>query len=63
MNKERLVGVFVKILMEVLTQDRIKKIINKSLDYTEELITETKTKYDDMVVLPIVNMIRNIINE
>jgi hypothetical protein len=63
MNRDRLIGIFVKVLLEVLTPERVQKIINKSLDFVEETVQESKTEVDDMLVLPITKMIRSLINK
>jgi len=63
MIKDRLIAMLVKLLLEVLTPDRMQKIINKALDAVEETVEESKNEVDDIVVLPIVNMMRTIVNK
>jgi hypothetical protein len=62
MNKERLIEYFIKGLLQVLSPERLQKIINKSLDYVDEVVTESKMEFDDKIVLPIVKVIRDLVN-
>ena len=63
MSKDRIISMLVQLLLEVLTPERVQKVMNKALDAVTEVVLESKTEVDDIVVLPIVSMMRSIVNK
>ena len=63
MNKDRLITIFVKVLLEILSPDRVQRLLNNSLDHLEKIVLESKNEVDDIAVLPVIKMIRDIMNE
>jgi len=63
MTKDKLITMFIKLLLELLSPDRVLKIINNSLNYLETLVFESKTELDDIAVLPLIKSIRGIIEK
>ena len=45
-------------LFNLLTPDMMRRVIDSGLDWLEDKVINTKTKYDDAVVLPIIKLIR-----
>ena len=63
MNKDRLITIFVKVLLEILSPDRVQRLLNNSLDHLEKIVLESKNEVDDIAVLPIIKMMRDIMNK
>jgi len=63
MSKDRLITIFVKVLLEILSPDRVQRLLNNSLDYLEKIVLESKNEVDDIAVLPVIKMMRDIMNK
>ena len=49
-------------LLAVCNEELVKGFMDKGLDFLEDAIEESKTTWDDALVLPIINQIRKILN-
>ncbi len=53
-----LIQALITVLMKVLTPELVKKFADMTLDFVEEHVEGTKSSVDDMLVLPVCQMIR-----
>lgn len=58
--KEKVINVLIKVLMDFLTPDLIEKSLNSALDVIEEAVKNTDNEYDDRIIMPIIQTIREI---
>lgn len=58
----QLVKSLVAAIMAVLTAEQAKEIIDNAFDTIEEKVKDTKTQWDDTIVLPIVKALRKTLN-
>ena len=56
--KEKLIMWVVTLLLEKLSSEEIKEWADKGLDLVEDKVKDSVSTYDDMVVLPLINVIR-----
>ncbi len=49
-------------LLAVLNEEQVKGFIDKGLDYLEDKIEASVTTWDDVMILPIINHFRKIMN-
>lgn len=60
--KEKIIRTLIAILLDMLSPEIIAKALNDMLDSLEELIENSETKYDDRVIIPILQMIRDLLD-
>lgn len=58
MGKEKLIMWLVGMLLERVKSEEVKKWIDAGIDLLEDKIVETPNKVDDMVVLPVLKILR-----
>jgi len=56
--QEYLLKMFIKMVMERLTPELLKEWVDSGLDYIEEAVETSETQIDDVLVLPVINLIR-----
>jgi hypothetical protein len=57
--KEKLIVWLVSIMMQRLKSEDMKKWIDQGLDMLEDKIAETPNKTDDLVLLPLIGIMRD----
>ena len=57
-----LIGNLIGALIKALPGDAIKQGLDAMLDKIEDYVARTKTKYDDDIVLPLIDIIREQLN-
>ena len=60
--KEKVINALIKILIDQLNPQLIKKVFKDALYELEEKIEETETKYDDKIIIPVLQMLHDIID-
>ena len=60
--KEKIIATLINILLDLLSPEIISKAVNSAVDKIEELVEDSETEYDDRVVIPVLQMIRDIID-
>ena len=60
--KEKIIRTLIAILLDMLSPEIIAKALNDMLDSLEDLIEKSETKYDDRVIIPILQMIRDLLD-
>ena len=58
MMKEKMIAWAIGMIVERMAAEDVKKWVDIGLDILESAIEKSETKYDDMVVLPIIKIIR-----
>ena len=61
MAKEILIALL-NTLLAVMNEETVKGFIDKGLDFVEDAIAASPTKWDDMMVLPVIEHFRKILN-
>jgi len=56
--KEKLIVWLVSMMMERLKSEDMKDWIDKGLDMLEDKVAETSTKTDDLIILPLIGILR-----
>ena len=56
--KNRLLTTLVSMILSMLTPELLKQFTDMFLDFVEEYVLGTKSKVDDVVILPMIGMIR-----
>ena len=56
--KEKMIGMLIGMLVKRLDAEAFKVLADKILDYAEDYVKNSPTKYDDAVVLPLCATIR-----
>lgn len=60
--KEKIIATLINILLDMLSPEIISKAVNSAVDKIEELVEDSETEYDDRVVIPVLQMIRDLID-
>ena len=60
--KNIVVPFLLKFLNEMLTGDNVKVVLDKLFDFIEDAVQDSKTNYDDLVVLPTIKSLRAMLN-
>lgn len=58
----QIVGQIVSTLLSLLSKEQGKEIIDALFDKVEEMVSRSENKLDDMVVLPLINKAREILD-
>ena len=53
-----LVDALIRIILEMMTPDRIKSFVSLLIQYAEDYILGTETKVDDRFVLPLIERLK-----
>ena len=56
MDKDKIIVWIMGMFMERLQSEDLKKWVDYALDMIEKKVEESPTKYDDLIVLPIINL-------
>ncbi len=56
--QSKMIGMLVQVLLSALTPELLKNFADMALDFVEDKVLGSKSKIDDMTVLPICKMIR-----
>jgi hypothetical protein len=54
----QLVKALVKAMVELMTPDKVKEVIDKAFDSVEAKVKDSKTNWDDVIVLPMLKALR-----
>lgn len=54
----QLVKAIVAALVEVLTPEKVKQILDKAFDKIEDMVADTSTHFDNVVFLPLIKALR-----
>ena len=57
--KNEIIVKLLAMLLKLLEPEMLRGAVDKVLDYVEEKVKESGSKYDDVLVLPLIEMIRN----
>ena len=60
--KNEIIVKLLAMLLKLLEPEMLRGAVDKVLDYVEEKVKESGSKYDDVLVLPLIEMIRNTFN-
>lgn len=56
--KEKLIGWLVATMLERLKSEDVKEWIDQGLDMLEDKVAETSNKTDDLIILPLITILR-----
>lgn len=57
--KEQLITTLISMVIRTLDEEKMKKLADVILDFVEDKVEESSTKWDDAVILPLCKMVRN----
>jgi len=60
--QERLLKMLIKIALERLSEGQLQEWADMALDYLEDKLQESETQVDDMIALPLLQLIRAAFN-
>ena len=60
--KQWLISSLLGMLSDLVTIDMLKKYGDKLFDFIEDAVKDSDTKWDDATVLPIINMLRKVLD-
>lgn len=59
---EKILTGLIPIVLSLLTQDQLKKFADMAMDFVEDAVQDSTNKVDDIVVLPILQRLRDTFN-
>jgi len=54
--------IFVEAFLKMLKPEQLNRIVDRGLDWCETAISNSKTEYDDALVLPLIGILREAFN-
>lgn len=57
--QELMIKTLISIAMKMLTEENIKELADKVIDFVEEKVEASENKIDDAMVLPILKQVRS----
>ena len=59
---ERILTALIPIILGLLTPDQLRKFADMAMDFVEDAVKDSTNKIDDVVVLPILERLRETFN-
>lgn len=59
-GKQHVVEILVKLLLELLTQERLTDFAKYLITYVENLAKSTENKYDDIIITGLCNKVKDV---
>ena len=56
--KERIIQVLIKVILNMVTPENVRKGFDDVLDMLENYVEKTDREYDDNIILPLTELIR-----
>lgn len=56
--KERLIQFFVAFLLKNISEESLRELTDKLLDFVEAKVKESKSEWDDALLLPLCDIVR-----
>ena len=60
--KERLFSYFMALLIKTLSEETLRELADKVIDFVEEKVVETEAKWDNAIILPLCDVVRRAFN-
>ena len=60
--KERLFSYFVALLIKTLSEETLRELADKVIDFVEEKVAASEAKWDDTIILPLCDVVRRAFN-
>ncbi len=59
MDKAGLISMLINLVLSMMTPEILKKFADMVLDFVEDTVANSTTKWDDVTILPMCNVIRS----
>jgi len=62
MIKNMVVPFIMKFINDLLTGENVVAVLDKLFDFIEDVVVDSKTTYDDAIILPAISRLRELLN-